>query len=468
MVASTANGHTMKRSRDKGQTEPFEDFQRDRSLPVEKLVDVRYLRPGVFVCRLDRPWVETRFRFQGLVLRSMDEVKELQRCCNYVYIDPTRGLDAPGTVDFNRREAKLEAGVAATAAAHPEVRPYETDAANELGTAIGVHGDSYVLIDNILEDARLGRSVDSMGAKQIVGEMAASIMRNPDALLFLTQLNDKDNYTTFHSIDVCILSLAFGRHLGLEENDLNVLGLGALLHDIGKMRIPPEVLNKAGRLSNSEFKLMKSHVEEGVKILRGTRGISQAAVEVVQNHHERFDGSGYLAGLRGKEIGLFGSIAGIADVYDAVTSDRVYHPAITPYEALKHLYQWRKNDFEEALVLQFIQCIGIYPVGSLVSLTTGDLAVVVAVHPDHRLRPTVKLVVDPQGQRYEKPVTVDLMQEDTDSTDARIDIRAVADPAKHGIRPAQYLDILGTAPTGIPGLESLASIAGSANADPPS
>jgi putative nucleotidyltransferase with HDIG domain len=431
---------------------------------VEKIVDVRFLRPGVFVCRLDRPWLETPFRLQGFVVQSPTEVDELRRHCKHVYIDPTRGGDIDESEDIEQLNTLLEVGVMQAARIRVTARPYAVRAADELETAIAVRGNTYALIGSLLEDARLGRSVDSLAAKQVVREMAASIMRNPDALLLLTLLNDKDNYTTFHSIDVCILSLAFGRHLGVEEEELNVLGLGALLHDIGKMRIPPEVLNKAGRLSDSEFQLMKGHVQEGVEILSGTRGIPQAALEVVQRHHERFDGRGYLQGLEGKDIGLFGSIAGIADVYDAVTSERVYHPAITPYEALKHLYQWKNRDFDEALVLGFIQCIGIYPVGSLVSLSTGDLALVVAVNPDHRLRPTVKLLMDSQGERYETPVTVDLLEENARSSTGRIGIRAVANAAEHRIRPADYLDVLGAGAAAIPGLESLASIGSSASA----
>ncbi len=406
---------------------------------MEKIVDVRHLKPGIFVCRLDRPWLETPFRLQGFVIASAAEVDELRRCCKYVYIDPERGADAPGSENMGHLDAKLEAAVLKTAAAPPPAPPYEIAAEDEIDAAVAAHGDTVALIGNVLEDARLGRSVDSASTKKVVANMAASIMRNPDALLFLTQLNDKDNYTTFHSIDVCILALAFGRHLGLSEADLNLLGLGALLHDIGKMRIPAEILNKAGTLSREEFDLMKGHVDAGVEILEKTRGIPPKAIEVAQNHHERYDGKGYPRSLKGDRIGLFGCIAGIVDVYDAITSDRVYHPAITPYEALKHMYGWRKKDFDEELVLGFIQCVGIYPVGSLVLLSTGDLAVVIAVHPEHRLRPRVKLVRDPHGQRYEAPVLLDLMHEVSASAETSIEIRSVADPTECGVPPWEYV-----------------------------
>lgn len=407
---------------------------------MEKYLSVELLRPGVFVCRLDRPWLETPFLLQGFEVRDKQDIEDLKRYCKFVFIDPERGLDPPGSMDVAPEQAMLDAGVrqVASLSIRP-VLPYQVEAEEELDAALEAHTTALETAQNILSDARFGRSLDSRAVKAAVAKMVASIMRNPDALLFLNKLKNKDRYTTYHSIGVCILSLVFGRHLNMSEAALGALGLGGLLHDIGKMRIPQEVLNKPDRLTAAEFELMKRHVAEGVEILNASEGIPATAIEVVQNHHERLNGSGYPRGLRATAIGTNGLIAGIVDVYDALTSDRVYGKGITSYEALKHLYSWRGRFFDESLVLRFIQSIGVYPVGSLVELSTGETALVIAVHPDRRLQPRVSVLLDADGQPYKAAVVVDLMTQGGSTMHDRVTIRRMLDPAACGLDPSEYL-----------------------------
>jgi putative nucleotidyltransferase with HDIG domain len=400
---------------------------------MEKIVHVRYLRPGVFVSRLDRPWLGTPFLLQGFRLGSWGQVEEVARCCSYVYIDPEYGDDLPEAVDPARHVEETSAAIRRTALSHPPSAAYPAKFENEVGPATDLHRHATQFITGLLDDVRVGRSVNFAGARKVVEEMTQSVLRNPDALLLINHLRETDEYTALHSVRVCVLALAFGRYLGLKHSELEVLGLGGLLHDVGKMRVPAEILNKPGPLTEAEFETMKAHVVEGVLLLEAIKDMPRGAIEVARNHHERYDGSGYPRGLRGEALGLFGLIAGIVDVYDAVTSDRVYGQATTPYEALGYMYQQRASHFDEELVLRFIQTIGIYPVGSCVQMNTGHIGLVISVHPNHRLKPMVLVVLDADGQQYPVPVVIDLLTQGVAAQSASLEIRSAVSPAQHGI-----------------------------------
>jgi HD-GYP domain-containing protein (c-di-GMP phosphodiesterase class II) len=401
---------------------------------MEKIVHVRHLRPGVFVSRLDRPWLGTPFLLQGFRLASWQEVEELSRCCSYVYIDPEYGDDLPEAVDPARHIEEISAAIRSAALSHPLSAAYPVKFENEIGPATDLHRHATQFITGLLEDVRVGGSVNFAGAREVVEEMTQSVLRNPDALLLINQLRETDEYTALHSVRACVLMLAFGRYLGLQRPDLEALGLGGLLHDVGKMRVPAEILNKPGPLTEAEFEAMKAHVVEGVLLLEAVGNIPPGAIEVARCHHERYDGSGYPRGLRGWEaVGLFGLIAGIVDVYDAVTIDRVYGQATTPYEALRYIYQQGGSHFDQDLALRFIQCIGIYPVGSCVQMNTGHVGLVISVHPNHRLKPTVLIILDANGQRYAVPVVIDLLTQGVAAQSAPLEVRSVVSPAQHGI-----------------------------------
>ena len=409
----------------------------------------------MYVCELDRPWIESRFLFQGFEVRTQEELDELVRLCKYVYIETeieykdgaarpraATPVGVPASDEFAAKRIGFEI-LDKFSAAKTSARPRYPDKASleeELPQARELAGKTKILIDSILHDVRLGRSLNSSAAKQTVGGLVGSVLRNPDALVWFNQLKNKDEYTSEHSLRVCILALTFGRHLELSEPELNVLGLGALLHDIGKMKIPLDILNKPGRLTPEEFDLMKKHVPLGVEILDSTGGIPPAAIEVARSHHERYDGSGYAFGLKGQHIGLFGQIGAIVDSYDAITSDRSYHKGMSAHDALRKIYEWRRKDFHEQLVEQFIQCMGIYPIGSVVEMNTGSIGVVVSVNRMWRLRPRVALVLDATKQPLRSPQFIDLINEETQGRNGIV-IRNVLPAGSFGINPVDYLPI---------------------------
>ncbi len=422
---------------------------------MKRKLDVQQLKLGMYVSGLDRPWRETPFLFQGFEIRSEDEIRELQRYCQHVYIEsaetyltpPPRTPAEKAAAQDALRHKKVERDLLIKIESQPLLKPIyrdETILEEEVQAAREIHRETQALVHSILEDVRLGKNINTVGAKKIVSEMVESIIRNPDALTCFIQLKKKDEYTAQHSMRVCILALSFGRHLGLELHELNLLGLGALLHDIGKMKVPNEILNKPGPLNDYEFALMKSHVPRGVEILDNTAGIPRPATEVARCHHERYSGNGYIHGLKGDQIGLFGMMGGIVDCYDAISSDRAYHTGMSAHAALKKMYEWRNRDFHPGLVEQFIQCMGIYPIGSVVELNTGEIGVVVTMNRVRRLKPRVALVL--QADYYPVPdaTTVDLM--DYTTRDGRpCEIDRVLEPGVYGINPVQFLPVTAAA-----------------------
>lgn len=408
----------------------------------------------MYVAELDRPWLGTPFLFQGFEIRSQEEIAELRRYCQWVYVN------IPDTVNYTPTPRPVAKSIPTPPAApteaeqriardilkiinQPRTEPVyhdQTTLEQEIHEIREQHVQARTMIFQVLEDARLGKSIDVAAAKRVVGELAESVIRNPDALTCFSQLKKKDEYTALHSLRVCVLALAFGRHLGLDRDGLQILGIGALLHDIGKMAVPNEILNKPGVLTDQEFQVMRSHVPRGVEILEKTSGIPRTAIEVARCHHERYSGGGYIQGLKGEQIGFFGMIGGIVDCYDAITSDRAYHDGMSAHAALKKMYEWRGRDFHPRLVEQFIQCMGIYPIGSVVELSTGEIAVVVTMNRVRRLKPRVTVVLNANYAPYPVPVTIDLMQHKT--ADGRpCEIERVLEPGIYGINPTLYLPL---------------------------
>lgn len=371
-----------------------------------KKVDVADLKPGMYVAELDRPWLETPFLFQGFTLRTKREILALQQTCDYVYIDIEQSIDSkkeaagklPSGSDI-RQAPKVETKFKTSEPELVERVPFQT----EVKVAARVYHQAKDYVKQMWEDARLGKSIDPEGARQLASSMVDSIMRNENALVWLTQLKHRDEYTSQHSLNVSVFSILFGRHLGLNKAQLKLLGFGALLHDIGKMRIPLEILNKPGRPTPEEMELLKKHPEYGKEILAEKQSdLPPVVFDIAYSHHERYDGSGYPLGLSGNEISRFTYIVSIVDVYDAVTSDRCYHMGISPHEALNLMYGLKPKSFHPDLVEEFIRCLGIYPVGSVVELESGEVGVVMSVNRKRSLFPNLALVLD----KFKKPLPV--------------------------------------------------------------
>jgi len=425
---------------------------------MPKKVFIRDLKPRMYVCSLDRPWSETPFLFQGFEITGEAELSQLRQYCRYVYIavdsDPhsaprVRARDAPArpsaVVDKKAGHTPLLALVEDTPTPARSRRVYQdyqdqTTLDEEVEAIKQTHVQATALVYEMLEDARLSRSFNTAGAKQVVAAMAESVLRNPDALVCFTHLKRKDEYTAQHCLRVCILGLAFGRHLGYDTDTLNALGIGCLMHDLGKMKVPLAILNKPGRLTEQEREIMKRHVPLGVAMLEDAKGFSPAAIEVARSHHERYGGAGYINHLKGGEIGEFGLIGAIVDTYDAITSDRVYHAGIATLTALGQMYEWRERDFEPVLMEQFIQCMGVFPIGSVVRLNTGEIGVIRTRNRTRHLKPQVLVVLAPDHTPYATPKTIDLMYDTT--SDARpYTIKEVLASGAHGINPMDYLPV---------------------------
>lgn len=431
---------------------------------MKKRVEASELTIGMYVSELDRPWLETPFLFQGFEISSAEEIEELQRYCQFVYVDLQQShiADAPDPatkkewkpefdvkdhIDPSRisekesEDARLEFEILKKQVKPEHDTQYvdRTNLEEEVERIRDAHSFVQSLIPALMEDARMGRAIKTDTARKAIGAMAASIIRNPDALMCFTQLKHKDAYTAEHSVRVSVLAMAFGRHLNMNRDDIEVLGLGALLHDIGKTRVPTEILVKDGSLTEHEQQLMRQHVSYGIQILEST-DIPSRAMDVVAQHHERYDGSGYAKGLKGKQISEFGMIGGIADFYDALTSDRPYKNGAPSHKVLRDLYKFRGTMFNPDLIERFIQCIGIYPIGSVVELNTGDIGVVQNINRARRLKPQVALVLQPDHATYRKPVTVDLNTKSSPSGQS-YEITTVHEPEQFNINPAYYLPI---------------------------
>ncbi len=373
---------------------------------MQKKISVDELQIGMYVSALDCPWEETSFLFQGFPINHLGELEELRRLCKHVFIETERMPEVREGLQTLRPvpKSKARVGISSPTPRGPKKKDDEghdqTRFVAELEQARGIFDDAKNYIDSALEDVRLGRSVDTASARRKVSEMVSSVMRNASALMLMTNLKNRDEYTSIHCVNVSILSVAFGRYLGLGADELADLGLGALLHDIGKMRVPLEILNKPGRLSAEEFETIKKHVIHGYKMLDKVDGLPPRALDIVLSHHERIDGSGYPRGLSGEGIGQFAMMVALVDVYDAVTSDRVYHSAISPHDALSMMYDHTPVTFEKGLFEQFIKCLGIFPIGSLVELSSGQVGMVMTVNRKRHLKPIVMLLLAPDKRPY--------------------------------------------------------------------
>jgi len=413
---------------------------------MKKKVDVAELEIGMYVSELDRPWLETPFMFQGFEITDEQELNDVRQFCQYVYIDTDQSKVLPDDNKGSQKDDELELEILKKTAKPSEPKDRtkiyedETTLEQEIALIRETHDEALILTAEIMEDVRLGKSFNTEGAKKVVSKIVKSVIRNPDALACFTQLKNRDAYTAEHSLRVCILALSMGRHLGMAEGELQVLGIGAMLHDIGKMRIPLDVLNKPGELTAKEAELIKKHVPYGVEILERTAGIPEAAIDVARSHHERYDGTGYIHGRRGDQISEFGLIGGIVDYYDAVTSDRAYHNGMSAHSALKIMYELRNKAFHGGLMEEFIRCMGIYPIGSVVEMNTGEVGVVVTMNRVRRLRPRVVTVLQANNTPYPRPLTADLAQLTTKNGKA-YEISSVVEPGLYGINPTDYLPV---------------------------
>ena len=372
-------------------------------------IAAKQLRPGMYVVDLHCRWLETTLWRTRFVVEDDEHVARIiEDGINEVSIDTARGIDLPlppaaSMARLNEVERRFKSMAELKAAI-----PHKVSLGEERRRAARLLPEATGTLTNLIASARAGITVDAGELEPLVHRMIESVMRNPDALVPLARLKQMDTYATEHAVATAALIIALGRQQGLGEPELEKLALGALIKDIGHAAIDAKLIAKPGSLSRAEYSLMQSHVEEGLAVLEATAKLPELSVAVLLEHHERFDGSGYPYRTAGENISAAGRMAAIVDSYDAMTSQRPYRPAISPSMALAQLYDERGNQFDPALVAAFVRTVGIYPVGTLVLLESGHLAVVDEIHPDNSLTPVVRVIYHSGRRQYVTPVTVDL------------------------------------------------------------
>lgn len=351
---------------------------------------VGQLRVGMYVVELDRPWLESPFLFQGFELETEEDIRAVKDVCNYVYIDATRKRRRPAPVKSGQESLLTDANINFGAPPPPKLSVFE----KELARAEKVHKEVGDLVADFMERIANGQGIDTKLAKQAVAECVNSILHSPDAFLWLNQLKNKDKYTAQHSLNVCALSIVLGRYLNFSTANLNNVGLCGMMHDMGKMLVPLDILNKPDKLAPDEMEIMRSHTSLGYELLKSSDQMYPGAIETAYSHHETLDGRGYPRKISQNGLSLFTRMVTIVDIYDAITSDRVYQKGRTHLEATNVLANLAGTQMDERLVIKFIECLGVYPPGSIVQMTNGSIAIVLEVNELVKLRPKVIILLD--------------------------------------------------------------------------
>ncbi|HSR63299.1 MAG TPA: HD-GYP domain-containing protein [Gammaproteobacteria bacterium] len=388
---------------------------------IEIKVSVLHLKPGMYVSNLDRPWTDTPFLFQGLLINGDDDIEELRKHCEFVYIDEERGesADVYMTDDEKSREGiKVE---------------------DELPKAKETHKRLQNEFNKLAELIKNSRPLDISNISNEVNSLVEGSVRSSDAYVLLTKLKRKDNYTYGHCLSSSIFSILMGKQLGLKKDELEEIAIGHLLFDIGKLRLPERILKKGSSLSETEQILARKHVEYSTKILSETKGINPSTIDIARYHHERYDGNGYPLGLSGNQIPLYARIAAIIDAYDAMTSSRPYSAQQSHDKVIKELYGRKNIDFQGDLLETFIQSLGTYPTGSLIELNTGEVGIVLQQNKISRLRPRVMIVLNRKKEFNDYFPIINLLTKEEDKKEGKtIEISKMLEAGAYGIDPAEF------------------------------
>ena len=374
----------------------------EQTRKLHQKIDVKDLRVGMFVAELDKPWEESSFMFQGLQVETTADIAAVRAECQHVWVDYN---------EFSLKKPVKAEGLPAAPGAGSSLddRPVE----DEFDEARAVHAMASQTISNLFEEIRLGAEIDGGKVKQAVNGCVDSILRNPDASVWLTRIQVKHQQTAQHSLNVAALSIVMAKSLGMSPRELEDVGVCGMLHDVGKTSISTEVLGQTGPLSREAMEEMRKHTRYGRDILVSTKSVMSGAADVAHSHHERVDGTGYPRQLDADSIPLFAKIVSIAEAYDVMTTRQPYREARSPSDALQELYALRGKQFDEDLVIKFIDSVGIFPPGSIVEMLNGEVGIVLANTSD-KLRPRVIMILDAAQEPLPQRV-IDLSQMETDN-----------------------------------------------------
>ena len=403
-----------------------------------EILSVAELKIGMFVAEPDCPWAEFTFAFQGFVISTPEQVDIFQTKCRFVYIDRSRSLNEHYAPPKHEKDGPLKASLF-------QRGPVEEDLSGRLGTISLVaekrqsrrrrfldflHSQkdnddarelswelSYIeprydqLSVALTETFRLfseGQDVDIAALREGLRDISGSLQRNPDAVMWLLRLKQFDQYSFDHAMEVAVNMILLGSHIGWRDQRLLELGLVGLLQDIGKIQLPAELLKKKTSFSKDELNAVRSHVASSLEMLYSQATLPSEVIVTVSRHHERWDGSGYPRGLKFEQLGMAAEIAGLADSFCAMLKDKPYRSALGHQEALEELHNLRGKLFSPALMEQFVQCVGLYPIGTLVELSSGEVGVVIQQNRVQRARPRVVVMLDSSKQQVRAYKVVDL------------------------------------------------------------
>ena len=377
-----------------------------------KKIDVKQLTVGMYLKEFCGSWIDHPFWRNSFVITDPKDIERI-RASNIqaVWIDCAKGLDVARdatTISEAETESQVDAELKHALQSTRETAPASIH--EEMARAAKICAQAKQAVTSMFEEARMGKAVDSGNARKLVEEISDSVTRNPGALISLARLKTADDYTYMHSVAVCALMISLGRQIGVDEDIIPRLGIAGLLHDLGKAMMPQEVLNKPGKLTDEEFGIMKRHPSEGAKLLQDSDGIDDIALDVALHHHEKTDGSGYPEGLKDNEISLYAKMGAVCDVYDAITSNRPYKVGWDPAESLRKMAEWANGHFDPTVFQAFVKSLGIYPVGSLLRLTSGRLGLVVDQSPKSLLTPRIKVFFSTRSNTRIRPTLIDLSQ----------------------------------------------------------
>ena len=375
-----------------------------------KRIAAASLKVGMYISELNHRWIpRTNMRRHGPILQRdvIDQIIALG--VEQVYIDADLGLDC----------AEAEA---------------VGDGPLARDRSVSLQSDALKLMDRVMVSVKTGSSIPVQQVEDMADGIVGSLTSDHNAMLCVTRLRDKDRYLLEHSFNVAVLMGILARSMSFDGDDLHQLVTGALLHDIGKVRIADDILHKPGRLLDDEWDEMKRHVDYGCQVLDATAGISGVIRDICSQHHERIDGTGYPRGLSNTALSMHGRMAAIVDVYDAITADRVYHRGMAPTLAMKKLHQWSEKHLDRELVYQFIRCMSIYPAGSLVALDNDRLAIVLEANTREHDKPLVEVIYSRKNRQYLVPQTLDLSRPGVDTRIAR-----AVEARDYGINLADFI-----------------------------
>ena len=374
---------------------------------------------GMFVSEQTPNLLDTGLNSRGLISRPETLATLTGSGIKEIYIDTQKGKSSSYSCPV----------LTAPGALTPTV-----SLAEERQRASKIYSEARDLVGNAVRDVKMGKAIDLGPIEQLADDVCESVLANANALACLSQIREKDQYLMEHSINVGILMGVFSSYLGYDGDELHQMVTGAILHDMGKIRVPDSVLNKTGKLTDAEWKEMRNHVLYGEEALLKSPGISDIAISICAQHHEKLNGEGYPRGLKDTEITTYGRMASIVDIYDAITADRVYHKGKSPFDTMRILASLGKAELDKNLVYQFIRCMSVYPVGTLLELSNGKLGVVIQVHPTKPNAPIIKCFCSLYPRNFERPTIVNI-----GSPENTISIVKAHDPNSLGIKVRNFI-----------------------------